>query len=332
MCDKPRASLVTTRPLRRSCTPVLLAPLVTTSVLRLTVFAGCRRSAPAAARSRIHTMKARPKMTTPWSRRAARRPLAPRVAVPREPVDPARIGRRSVRRRAKGMDAGAVTQVLEEARFDAWQDARHEHLADDERGRAELAEWERIDQLLADTAQGTVYDPDSDDVAQAELVADAAAAAAPGRPNYAKPPGSRPAPMSSRRCASSAHWSRPNRARATKQSGTNSHGGPARTYRRRRHLARPRPDRAPRALRGPRRPHGRRRSAADATAHPHRAAHPTRAPRAGRRHRPAGVHGPAHRCRPRSGQRPRLVPRPRPIRPELISPSAMPRPSPIPSV
>lgn len=35
MCDKPRASLVTTRPLRRSCTPVLLAPLVTTSVLRL---------------------------------------------------------------------------------------------------------------------------------------------------------------------------------------------------------------------------------------------------------------------------------------------------------
>ncbi|MFD4948704.1 hypothetical protein ACFVYE_42445 [Streptomyces sp. NPDC058239] len=48
-----------------------------------------------------------------------RRPLAPRVAAPREPVDPTRIGRRVVRRRAKGMDAGAVAAVLEEARFDA---------------------------------------------------------------------------------------------------------------------------------------------------------------------------------------------------------------------
>ncbi|WP_333744054.1 hypothetical protein [Streptomyces ardesiacus] len=87
-------------------------------------------------------------MTTPWPpRRTARRPLAPRVAAPCEQVDPARIGRSIVRRRAKGMDAGAVAAVLEDARFDARQDSRHEDLADDVRGRAELAEWERLAQL-----------------------------------------------------------------------------------------------------------------------------------------------------------------------------------------
>ncbi|MEU7154424.1 hypothetical protein AB0B15_41415 [Streptomyces sp. NPDC045456] len=117
-------------------------------------------------------------MTTPWPpRRPARRPYAPHVAAPREPVDPARIGRRVVRRRAKGMDAGAGAAALEDALFDARQDSRHEDLADDVRGRAERAEWERIDQLLA-AVPGTVYDPDTDDVVQAELAADAAAAAA----------------------------------------------------------------------------------------------------------------------------------------------------------
>ncbi|MFD4948573.1 hypothetical protein ACFWNT_40225, partial [Streptomyces sp. NPDC058409] len=112
-------------------------------------------------------------MTTPWPpRRPASRPLAPRVAAPREPVDPARIGRRVVRRRAKGMDTGAVAAALEEARYDA----RHEDLADDVRGRAELAEWERLAQLLAVAVPGTVYDPDADAdaVVQAELAADAA--------------------------------------------------------------------------------------------------------------------------------------------------------------
>ncbi|MES9504739.1 hypothetical protein ACWGUN_30815 [Streptomyces koyangensis] len=103
-----------------------------------------------------------------------RRPLAPRVAVPREPVDPARTGRRVVRRRAKGMDAGAVAAALEEARFDA----RHEDLAEDVRGQAELAEWERLAQLLATAPSGTVYNPDADDAVRAELAADAAAAAA----------------------------------------------------------------------------------------------------------------------------------------------------------
>ncbi|MGW7595087.1 hypothetical protein ACWGK9_39140, partial [Streptomyces rubiginosohelvolus] len=118
-------------------------------------------------------------MTTPWPpRRTARRPLAPRVTAPREPVDPARIGRRVVRRRAKGMDAGAAAAALEDARFDARQASRHEDLADDVRGPAELAEWERIDQLLAAAPPGTVYDPDTDAVVQAELAAEAAAATA----------------------------------------------------------------------------------------------------------------------------------------------------------
>lgn len=110
-------------------------------------------------------------MTTP--RHTAHRPLAPRVAGPREPVDPARIGRRVVRRRAKG----AVAAALDDAWFDARQVSRHENLADDARGPAELAEWERIDQLLAAAPAGTVYDPDADDFVQAELAADAAAAA-----------------------------------------------------------------------------------------------------------------------------------------------------------
>ncbi|MEU7596561.1 hypothetical protein AB0B79_26535 [Streptomyces sp. NPDC039022] len=117
-------------------------------------------------------------MTPPLPpRRTARSPYAPHVAAPREPVDPARIGRRVVRRRAKGMNADAVAAALQDALFDARQDLRHEDLADDVRGRAELAEWERIDQLLAAAVPGTVYDPDTDEVVQAELAADAAAAA-----------------------------------------------------------------------------------------------------------------------------------------------------------
>ncbi|MFJ3481420.1 hypothetical protein [Streptomyces microflavus] len=59
---------------------------------------------------------------------------------------------------------------------DARQNSRHEDLAGDERGPAELGEWERIAQLLADAAPGTVYDPDTDDVVRAEPAADVAAA------------------------------------------------------------------------------------------------------------------------------------------------------------
>ncbi|MFF6931333.1 hypothetical protein [Streptomyces californicus] len=121
-------------------------------------------------------------MTTPlpsWPpRRTARRTTAPYVAVPREPADPARTGRRWVRRRARGMTAEAAAAALDVARFDARQNSRFEDSALDERGPAELGEWERIARLLADAAPGTVYDPDTDDVVRAELAADAAAAAA----------------------------------------------------------------------------------------------------------------------------------------------------------
>ncbi|MEV1093277.1 hypothetical protein [Streptomyces microflavus] len=117
-------------------------------------------------------------MTTPlpsWPpRRTDRRTAAPRVAVP---LDPARTGRRLVRRRARVMSADAAAAALDVARFDARQNSRFEDLAVDERGPAELGEWERIARLLADAAPGTVYDPDTDDVVRAELAADAAAAA-----------------------------------------------------------------------------------------------------------------------------------------------------------
>lgn len=59
------------------------------------------------------------------------------------------------------------------ARFDARQNSRHEDLAGDERGPAELGEWVRIARLLADAPPGTVYDPDTDTVVRAELAADA---------------------------------------------------------------------------------------------------------------------------------------------------------------
>ncbi|WP_369227872.1 hypothetical protein AB5J52_47020 [Streptomyces sp. R39] len=75
------------------------------------------------------------------------------------------------------MTAADVAAALEDVRFDARQDSRHEHLADDTRGRAELAEWERIAQLLAGVSPGTVYDPGIDVVVQEELTAEAAAAA-----------------------------------------------------------------------------------------------------------------------------------------------------------
>ncbi|OKI51972.1 hypothetical protein AMK17_32455 [Streptomyces sp. CB00072] len=118
-------------------------------------------------------------MTTPLPPRSTdRRTTAPRVAVPREPLDPARTGRRWVRRRARGMNADAAAAALDVARFDARQNSRHEDLAVAERGPAELGEWERIARLLADAPPGTVYDPVTDDVVRAELAADAAAAAA----------------------------------------------------------------------------------------------------------------------------------------------------------
>ncbi|MFD8261643.1 hypothetical protein ACFV19_22535 [Streptomyces griseoluteus] len=77
--------------------------------------------------------------------------------------------------------------------------------------RAEITERERVDRLLAAAPRGPVYDPDTEDVGRAELAADAAVAAA-RETEVTKPPGSRPAPMRSKRCASSARWSSPSPA------------------------------------------------------------------------------------------------------------------------
>jgi hypothetical protein len=75
------------------------------------------------------------------------------------------------------MDAGAVAATLEDAQFDARQASRNDDLVDDARVAAELAEWKRIDQLLAAASASTVYAPETDDFVRAELAAEAAAAA-----------------------------------------------------------------------------------------------------------------------------------------------------------
>ncbi|WP_075694079.1 hypothetical protein [Streptomyces acidiscabies] len=111
-------------------------------------------------------------MSTP-APRSHRRPRVPasRAAAPREPVDQAKIGRRSVRRRARGMTHPEAAAALEDAELQQHMDRDREDLAGDERGPAEIAEWTRIVQLLATT--GGAYDPDTDAVVQDELAADA---------------------------------------------------------------------------------------------------------------------------------------------------------------
>ncbi|MEU2357900.1 hypothetical protein ABZ599_33825 [Streptomyces misionensis] len=111
----------------------------------------------------------------PRSRRRPRVP-APGAAAPRQPVDQAKVGRRSVRRRAAGMTATEAAAALEEARLQQHMDRDREDLAGNERGPAEVAEWERI-ALLLDTTGG-VYDPETDAVVQDEFAADQRAAQA----------------------------------------------------------------------------------------------------------------------------------------------------------
>ncbi|GGZ29760.1 hypothetical protein GCM10010300_85710 [Streptomyces olivaceoviridis] len=114
-------------------------------------------------------------MSTPAPRSRPRVP-APGAAAPRQPVDQAKVGRRAVRRRAAGMTVTEAAAALEDARLQQHMDRDREDLADDERGPAEVAEWERITQLLV--ATGRVYDPATDAVVQDELAADRRAAQA----------------------------------------------------------------------------------------------------------------------------------------------------------
>ncbi|MFJ1601494.1 hypothetical protein [Streptomyces sp. NPDC088261] len=92
------------------------------------------------------------------------------AGAPRTPVDRAKAGRSSVRRRATGMTVTEAAAALEDAQLQQHMDRDREDLFGDERGPAEVAEWERVTQLLA-TAGGP-YDPDGDIVVQEELAAD----------------------------------------------------------------------------------------------------------------------------------------------------------------
>jgi hypothetical protein len=68
-------------------------------------------------------------------------------------VDPEKIGRSLVRRRARSMTHTQAAAAVEEAQILRRQDLRHEESADDGgRGEAELVEWTRIVQLVAATA------------------------------------------------------------------------------------------------------------------------------------------------------------------------------------
>lgn len=113
-------------------------------------------------------------MSTP-APRSHRRPRFPspaaRGAAPRKPVDWAKAGRSTVRRRARGMTHPEAAAALEEAELQQHLDRDREDLADDERGPAEVGEWARIVQLLA--AAGGAYAPDADTFVQDELAAEA---------------------------------------------------------------------------------------------------------------------------------------------------------------
>ncbi|MFG2668859.1 hypothetical protein ACGFY6_32055 [Streptomyces sp. NPDC048387] len=111
-------------------------------------------------------------MTTSDGWRRRRVPEARgRAGAPRTPIDYAKVGRSSVRRRARGMTPAEAVEALGEAELHAVLDRRDEAAADDGgRREAELTEWRRIVQLLATT--GDPYDPDADVVVQGELAED----------------------------------------------------------------------------------------------------------------------------------------------------------------
>lgn len=102
-----------------------------------------------------------------------------------------KAGRASVRQRAEGMTHHQVAAALDEAK-------EADGSADDERGAAEIAEWERIEELLAD--HDGPYDPDSDPFLQGELTARAGRQAAESKdrtPAAPAPAAPTPAPAGS---------------------------------------------------------------------------------------------------------------------------------------
>ncbi|MES4885661.1 hypothetical protein ABVB69_34930 [Streptomyces sp. NPDC000349] len=75
-----------------------------------------------------------------------------RAGAPRTQIDYAKVGRPSVRRLARGMTHSEAVAALEGAEQQAHLDRRDEAAADDGgRRAAELAEWQRVVQLLAAT-------------------------------------------------------------------------------------------------------------------------------------------------------------------------------------
>ncbi|MFI8006992.1 hypothetical protein [Streptomyces sp. NPDC086010] len=112
-------------------------------------------------------------MTTPASDRWRSRIAAgwTEAVGARPAVDPVKAGQSSVRRRATGMTYWEVLDALEDARIDHPVHLRPEDVVNDGgRGAAVLAEWVRIEQLLAGVAG--VYTPDTDPLVQEELAAD----------------------------------------------------------------------------------------------------------------------------------------------------------------
>ncbi|MCX4460797.1 hypothetical protein OOK58_53340 [Streptomyces sp. NBC_01728] len=93
----------------------------------------------------------------------------PAVTVTGESTDKARAARGAVRRRAGGMSHADVVRVLENIRSARLPDAAGKDPAEGTRGTVEFGEWERIERLLAGTAE--VYDPKTDPVVREERAA-----------------------------------------------------------------------------------------------------------------------------------------------------------------
>ncbi len=86
-----------------------------------------------------------------------------------EPTAEEKAGWAAVQQRATGMTHHEAKAALDAARHDAEENATEEETADDGRTAAEIEEWERIVEALADHAGA--YDPDTDPFVQGERAA-----------------------------------------------------------------------------------------------------------------------------------------------------------------